>query len=131
LAQKPLAKKLGIKQGLRICILNQPEGYLNAVGNLPPHVTAVKELEARLDFIHFFVYSRKELETTFPLLKKKLSLNGMLWVSWPKSSARFPTDLNENVVREIGLRNGLVDVKVVAIDKTWSGLKFVRRIQDR
>jgi hypothetical protein len=131
LAQKPLAKKLGIKQGLRICILNQPEGYLNAVGNLPPHVTAVKELKARLDFIHFFVYSRKELETTFPLLKKKLSLNGMLWVSWPKSSARFPTDLNENVVREIGLRNGLVDVKVVAIDKTWSGLKFVRRIKDR
>jgi hypothetical protein len=131
LAEKSLTEKLGIKQGLRICILNQPEGYLNAVGNLPPHVTAVKELRARLDFIHFFVYSRKEQETTFPLLKKELSLNGMLWVSWPKSSARFPTDLNENVVKEIGLRNGLVDVKVVAIDKTWSGLKFVRRIKDR
>jgi len=83
------------------------------------------------DFIHFFATRRRQLEQKFAALKKALAKDGMLWISWPKGSSGVATDLNENVVREIGLARGLVDVKVCAIDSVWSGLKFVYRLRDR
>ena len=85
----------------------------------------------QLDMVHTFETSRTALEGRFPELKKSLAGNGMLWVSWPKRAAKIKTDLDENTIREIGLRNGLVDVKVCAVDETWSGLKFVYRVEDR
>ena len=83
------------------------------------------------DFIHCFATARRTLAARFPALEHALTPAGMLWVSWPKGTSGVATDLAENVVREIGLANGLVDVKVCAVDATWSGLKFVRRVKDR
>jgi hypothetical protein len=98
------------------------------LGRLPENVNVVKELKGPIDFIHFFTKEKKELEDMFPILKKELSHDGMIWVSWPKGKPGIATDLSENVVREVGLKNQLVDVKVCAIDEIWSGLKFVRRV---
>ena len=84
-----------------------------------------------MDFIHVFSTSQSELRRSFPSLKKRLEKNGLIWVSWPKGASKIETDLDGNHVREIGLKNGLVDVKVCAVDDDWSGLKFVYRLKDR
>ncbi len=128
---KPLAQKLGIKDGFKIAVINAPENYAQVLGGLPDNVITVQELEGPLDLVHFFTTERRELEDRFPALKQAISKKGMLWISWPKLASRIKTDLNENIIRDIGLRNGLVDVKVAAIDEKWSGLKFVYRTEDR
>jgi len=130
-SKKSLAEKLGLRKGLRILILNPPAGYYKALGKLPKGVVEAKTLHDPLDFIHFFTMGKDELESKFPILKQKLSLNGVLWVSWPKRTARVETNLNESVVREIGLKNGLVDVKVISVDEVWSGLKSFTDFEDR
>lgn len=84
-----------------------------------------------LDFAMVFTKSKTELTREFKSISKRLAPAGMLWVSWPKKSSGVAADLDENVVREIGLAAGLVDVKVCAVTETWSGLKFVRRVKDR
>lgn len=84
-----------------------------------------------LDFVHIFVKTKKEFEKGFLASKKSMSINAMLWVSWPKRSSKVATDLDENIIRDFGLMNGLVDVKVCAVDEVWSGLKFVYRLEDR
>ena len=84
-----------------------------------------------MDFVQLFATERASLEREFPGLKARLKPDGMIWVSWPKASSRRQTDLSDRVVREVGLKNGLVDVKVCAIDDSWSALKFVRRLKDR
>ena len=84
-----------------------------------------------LDWVHAFYGSRQMLEQELATLKQHLAPAGQLWVSWPKKSSGVTSDLDENIVRQIGLANGLVDVKVAAIDDTWSGLKFVYRLKDR
>lgn len=127
----PLLKKLGIKPGFRIYFVNAPDGYLALLGDFPPDVIQVADLDAPLDFIQVFSKSAVELTDQFPILMKALRPNGMLWVSWPKKAAKMPTYLNEDVIRQIGLAAGLVDVKVIAVDEVWSGLKFVYRLQDR
>lgn len=126
-----LSQKLRIKEGMEIAIVNAPRKYLRALEKLPKHVQIVLEPKHNSKFIHVFVTEKRELETGFPRLARKLAFGGALWVSWPKRSSKVETDLNENVVRDVGLKNGLVDVKVVAIDETWSGLKFVYRLKDR
>jgi hypothetical protein len=88
-------------------------------------------LPASATFIHQFVRRRKDLTADFPSLARALTDQGTLWISWPKQTSGADTDLNENVVREIGLRHGLVDVKVATVDEVWSGLKFVRRVGNR
>ena len=132
---KPLIEKLGIKPGLTVAFVDTPENYAALLGDLPMDVTVADLRRGHIDFIHFFAASRQALEARFSDLKAALAPNGSLWVSWPKAtakgSAKLPTDLSENAVREIGLANGLVDVKVAAIDATWSGLKFVYRLEDR
>jgi len=130
-SRKTLVEKLGIKENFKIIVLNMPENYNQILGKLPKNVAVMKTLKGPSDFIHFFTESRRELESKFPGLKQELSQNGILWISWPKRSSKVETDLNENVVREIGLKNGLVDVKVSAIDEIWSGLKFVYRLKNR
>ena len=128
---KPLVAKLGIKAGTRIAILNAPAGYNRVLGKLPPRVTRRPTAAGPFDFIQFFTDLKRELERRFPTLERALTPAGMLWISWPKQSSGRATDLTENVIREIGLAHGLVDVKVAAVDEVWSGLKFVRRVQDR
>lgn len=128
---RPLINKLGIKSGQNILMLQAPENYLSELGKLPDNITLNKKLTSNLDFIHFFTKDSIELKTHFPKLKKSLSKNGMLWISWPKLKSKIKTDLNENIIRDIGLEAGLVDVKVCAINDIWSGLKFVYRTKDR
>jgi hypothetical protein len=130
-SKRSLVDKLGIKDGSKIAILGAPSNYAATLGELPAHVNVSKELRGALDFVQFFSKSRKELESKFPSLKTALTMSGILWISWPKGSSKTPTDLNENVVREVGLQNGLVDIKVCAVDEIWSGLKFVYRTKDR
>ena len=119
-----------MKEGFRIIIINPPRDYLNAL-EIPRRTIVANQLKGPLDFIQFFTQVRNELEVQFPDLKRELLKGGMLWISWPKGSSKVETDLNEGIVREIGLKNGLVDVKVCAVDEVWSGLKFVYRKEDR
>lgn len=130
-SKKSLIEKLGIKKGFKISIINSPIHYSRTLGRLPEHATVIKNLGEELNFIQFFTKESKELLGKFPNLKRALSQNGMLWISWPKGSSGVKTDLNENIVRKIGLEHGLVDIKIAVIDETWSGLKFVYRLKDR
>lgn len=135
----PLAKKLGFKPGLRVVTLGAPANYVELLAPIPdgasievclPAAGGTCELPAAA-FIHFFTTERAVLEAELPRLKSALEKDGILWVSWPKKAAKVETDLDGNVVRELGLGAGLVDVKVCAVDATWSGLKFVFRLKDR
>jgi hypothetical protein len=127
----PLIKKLGIKPGMSLCILNAPETYAETLGPLPDAITLSKTLRGELDFIHFFTRSKAAYEGKFDQLKTHLAKGGMLWISWPKKASKVVTDMTEDVVREYALSHGLVDVKVAAIDEVWSGLKLVYRLKDR
>jgi hypothetical protein len=126
----PLHKKLGIKPGDRAWFAGAPDGYemeLQKAGNFE----RVTRLAKDLDFIHLFSDKRAFLGREMPKLRSSVLPGGMVWISWPKKSSGVSTDLDENIVREIGLRAGMVDVKVCAVDETWSGLKFVIRLKDR
>ena len=127
----PLLKKLGIKPGFDVAFVNAPEDFVNQL-DLPPDINIRSKSKSQdLDFILVFVKSQKLLITAFAQYSGKIKPNGMLWVSWPKKTSGVQTDLTENIVRDIGLTAGLVDVKVCAIDDIWSGLKFVYRLKDR
>jgi hypothetical protein len=127
----PLIKKLGIKPGFKVTFVNAPPDFVRAL-DLPPQ-TIVNSASSRqpLDLVMLFVKSRQDLAKKFPLSATRLKPDGMLWISWPKKTSGVKSDLTENVVREIGLSEGLVDVKVCAVDDVWSGLKFVFRLKDR
>lgn len=126
-----LAKKLGIKPGFKIKLINQPDYYLNLFADLPPDIKEVADAKIKKDFVHYFTKSATELNKAIKQLREEIEENGMIWVSWPKKTAKLETDLDGNIVREIGLKNGLVDVKICAVDEIWSGLKFVKRLKDR
>ena len=130
-SRRSLVEKLGIRSGSRIAILNAPRGFRRTLGGLPAGVSVRATARGPLPFIHFFTDRARVLQSKFPALARALTPSGTLWISWPKKSAGVPTDLTEDVVRDIGLRTGLVDVKVCAVDEIWSGLKFVRRLKDR
>jgi hypothetical protein len=130
-SKRPLVDKLGIKPGAAIAILNAPKGYDRILGRLPAQVTRKATAASPLDFIQFFTQERRELERKFAGLARALAPAGMLWISWPKQASGVATDLTEDVIRAVGLGHGLVDVKVAAVDEVWSGLKFVRRLEDR
>lgn len=121
----PLPKKLGIKQGANVAVLHAPEGF--AFDDLPEGVTLGHRLGKSHDLILAFVDERSHLEKAVPLLEKAIFPDGAIWVAWPKKASKLPTDLTEDVVREVALSRGLVDVKVCAIDDVWSGLKLVWR----
>lgn len=126
----PLPKKLGIKNGFRVQLTNAPAEVRAKLQQALADCKIVKRVDS-LDFAMLFTKSRTELTKEFSRIAKLLGPAGMLWVSWPKKSSGVMTDVDENVVRGIGLKAGLVDVKVCAVTEIWSGLKFVRRAKDR
>lgn len=131
-SETPLAKKLGIKEGFRVGFVNSPKGFKKELGSLPADVKiSVAHLPKPLDLIILFTQSSQTLKTEFPVLAEKLSVNGMLWIAWPKKSSGVSTDLSFDIVQQTGLQAGLVDVKICAVDEIWSGLKFVYRVKDR
>jgi hypothetical protein len=124
----PLPKKLGIKAGSRVAFPGAPEDFPEILGALPE---GVQRAEDSLDLVVFFVRSEAELRAGFERWSKAITPAGMLWIAWPKKTSGVLTDLTEKVVRDIALEKGMVDVKVAAIDATWSGLKLVYRLKDR
>ena len=127
----PLPKKLGIKEGSRIALINAPDDFQSTLGELPSGVEFIKRPAKSLDLILFFVTTERTLVRDFAKLAAKLVANGMIWIAWPKKSSGVSTDLSFERVQRIGLDAGLVDVKICAVDETWSGLKFVYRLKDR
>jgi len=126
----PLAKKLGIKDGFHISLINAPDHYLSLFTDLPANLYFERDT-VKLDFIHFFTKSKAEYESLLPSLKEQIRSNGMIWVSWPKKSAKIETDITEDIIRNYALQTGLVDIKVCAVDEIWSGLKLVIPVKDR
>ncbi len=126
----PLPKKLGIKAGFRVQLVNAPEDVRAELDESLAGCQLAKRGEA-VDFVMIFAKATSTLEKEFARMSERLAPAGMLWVSWPKKSSAVVTDLGENKIREIGLAAGLVDVKVCAVTGVWSGLKFVRRLKDR
>lgn len=127
----PLIKKLGIKPDSRTIFINEPASIYKELGDLSKKIKPISNSKDSFDYIHFFTKSKDDLISFFSYVLGNIKKGGMLWISWPKKTSGVKTDLDENVVREIGLMNGLVDVKVVAIDDVWSGLKFVYRVKDK
>lgn len=126
----PLVQKLGIKAGMRLYVEGAPRGYFQTLRGIPTVVQATR-LKGPLDFIQFFATAKDELVAKIPALVEALIPDGMLWISWPKQASKVDTDITEDVVREVALANGLVDVKVCAVDHIWSALKLVRPLKDR
>lgn len=123
----PLTKKLGIKQGQRIYLFNPPDNYLNLAEPLPEPIHWLSRLSGHLDMIHGFFIQRSILERQLARFQQRIKADGMIWVSWPKKTARVDTNITEDAIREVALPLGLVDIKVCAVDETWSGLKLVVR----
>lgn len=123
----PLVKKLGIKAGSEILLVGAPEGYLKLLEPLPDAVNFVSRLSGSTDIVHVFSARKAELETALSAFRRNMKPSAMLWVSWPKKSAKVPTDITEDTVREVALPMGFVDIKVCAVDDVWSGLKLVIR----
>ena len=130
-SNRSLADKLGIKPGTRIIALGAPPNYAKLLGPLPEGGSISTRIARPAGFVHQFVTQRSELERAFPSIDAALVDAGTVWISWPKKASGVATDLTENVIREVGLPLGLVDVKVCAVDEVWSGLKFVRRKEKR
>jgi hypothetical protein len=114
-----------------VAVLNAPKDYRRLVDGLPPDVELRTSLRGKSDLVHIFATTETELEKRIDSLRKAIEPSGMIWVSWPKRASKVPTDLTEDVVRRVALGHQLVDVKVCAIDETWSGLKLVIRLADR
>ena len=128
---RALADKLGIKPGSSLLLVRPPDGYATTLGALPPGVRLEARLRSGLDLVHVFVLRRGELLRGIGAWREAIFPAGTLWVSWPKKASKVPTDLTEDVIRDVALENGLVDVKVCAVDETWSGLKLVVPVKDR
>lgn len=127
----PLPRKLGISEGARVAVVRAPEGFERALEPLPDGVRLRTQARGPVDVVLFFATRRSELERRVAALARAVTPSGGLWVAWPKRTARVATDLNEKVVRDVGLASGLVDTKVCAVDEVWSGLRFVVPRADR
>src|SRR5947208_3552114 len=127
----PLPRKLGIREGSRVAVVAAPTGFDAVLGALPPGAQLRAHARGRLDVVVFFVTRRAELARRFSSFMRALETDGGLWVAWPKKTSGVATDLGFDAVQAVGLDAGLVDNKVCAIDGTWSGLRFVRRLTDR
>lgn len=127
----PLSKKLGIKEGFKVLSAGAPRGYRALLQPLPPYVTFVSKPDQATSLVHFFCTRRIELARALAGFRKALGPNAVVWVSWPKKSAGVPTDITENVVRQVALPLGYVDIKVCAVTNVWSGLKLVVRRERR
>jgi hypothetical protein len=127
----PLARKLGIRPGSRLALLGAPDGFDDDLAPLPEEVTVLRRIGPDLDVAVLFVTERRELDRRFSTVAAALTPAGGLWVAWPKRASKVPTDVTEDVLREVGLPQGLVDNKVCAVTDVWSGLRFVWRKENR
>ena len=123
----PLAKKLGIKQGSQVLLVGAPDDYESLLAPLPPGVVFQAQAGEGIDLVQVFVTRRAELEQHLAALRRKLRADVPVWVSWPKKSAKVPTDITEDTIRAVALPLGFVDIKVCAVSEVWSGLKLVVR----
>jgi hypothetical protein len=130
-SKTPLAQKLGIKPGAKVAALNAPAGYRKLLAPVPAGVSFIDKAEAGAGFVHLFVTERRVLERELKRLRKLLEDAGVLWVSWPKKTSGVGSDITEDVIRDVCLPLGLVDIKVCAVDETWSGLKLMIRRENR
>jgi hypothetical protein len=128
---KPLIVKLGVKSGSTLSLHDAPDGFLAELAPLPPGVRMVGPNARSVDCAILFTQDAASLSRNFAAVAKALTDAGMLWVAWPKKSSGVVTDVTEDVIRNVGLAAGLVDVKVCAVTEVWSALKFVRRLKDR
>ena len=130
-SKTPLAQKLGLKPGIQVAALNSPSGYRKLLAPLPAGVSFIDEVTRGAGFVHLFVTERRVLEKELKRLRKLLDDAGLLWISWPKKSSGLGSDITEDVIREVCLPLGFVDIKVCAVDETWSGLKLMIRRENR
>lgn len=130
-SKTPLAQKLGIKAGTKVVVLEAPPSYRKWLAPLPEEVSFHEKAIAGSHFVHLFVRERRTLEKELKRLRKLLADAGVLWISWPKKSSGVATDVTEDVIRDVCLPLGFVDVKVCAVDETWSGLKLMIRRENR
>ena len=123
----PLVRKLGVNVGTTVVAMGAPSNYAALLGPLPLEARITTRASKKPSFVHLFVTSRARLAAGLQKLRGSLENDGVVWVSWPKKSSKVTTDVTEDVIREVGLPLGFVDVKVCAVDDTWSGLKLVIR----
>ena len=123
----PLPKKLGIKDDHRVAAIDAPPEFAALVDGVP----LATALRGQFDVIVFFTTERRKLEQRLDVLRRAMKPETGLWIAWPKKASKVPTDMTEDVVREVALPTGLVDNKVCAIDETWSGLRLVIRLEHR
>lgn len=123
----PLAKKLGIKEGFVVSAIGAPASYRQLLEPLPPAVRFAKKTDRSIDLVHLFATDRAQLGDALATFRATLAPAAVLWVSWPKKTSKVTTDINEDIIRELALPLGFVDVKVCAVDEVWSGLKLVVR----
>jgi hypothetical protein len=124
---KPLAAKLGIKDGMTVLASGAPPEYTNWLAPLPPGARIVTRQAAGIGFVHLFATERAKLAAALAAYRDILPADAVLWVSWPKKAAKVATDITEDTIRELALPLGWVDVKVCAVSEVWSGLKLVVR----
>jgi hypothetical protein len=130
-SKTPLAQKLGIRAGAKVVALGAPANYRRWLAPLPEKVSFSDKAVAGSDFVHLFVTGRRTLEKELKRLRRLLADAGVLWISWPKKASGVATDITEDVIREVCLPLGFVDIKVCAVDETWSGLKLMIRKENR
>ena len=128
---KPIVQKLGVKPGFCIFVDGLATPYRDVVGELPDGVTIAKAIKPQLDMVHLFAAEAKGLAAKLRSSRKAIAPDGMIWASWPKQASGVPTDVTEALVRETALANGLVDIKICAVNDVWSGLKLVIPVKDR
>jgi hypothetical protein len=124
---KPLVDKLGIKPGAHVSVMDAPSDYRALLEPLPPDVVLNDRPDQSTDLVHLFAVDRETLAAALVSLRHKLRIDTPIWVSWPKKSSKVPTTITEDVIREIALPLGFVDIKVCAVSEIWSGLKLVVR----
>jgi Protein of unknown function (DUF3052) len=127
----PLVKKLGIKEGFKIRIVNQPAYYLDLVTEMPENISILSDKKIKKNLIHYFAKKAKDLHKDIVSMRNEIEQDGAIWISWPKKASKLATDITEDFIRNLALANGLVDIKVCAVDETWSGLKLVIPVKDR
>ena len=127
----PLAKKLGIKENSVVMPVNAPANYRELLEPLPSSVRFVKKANSETDVVHLFVTKKADLARALADYRARLDPKAAIWVSWPKKSAKVPTDITEDTIRDVALPMGFVDIKVCAVDEVWSGLKLVVRVANR
>jgi Protein of unknown function (DUF3052) len=123
----PLSKKLGLKAGQRVCAPGAPSNYRRLLAPLPDGIEFQARVTKTTGLVHVFTTSKAELAKSLVAWLKILAPDAVIWVSWPKKSSKVPTDITEDTIRAVALPMGLVDIKVCAVDETWSGLKLVLR----